>query len=164
VPDVPLGPQPAGLPTSQHAWTAFLARDLQGNPIPPQFDRLLFFDVNGTATAAHARVLEAALRTLERTFRWQSSGLLFTVGWGPAYFRDVLRVTSPVPQARALSDFEQPAIDDYHLCLHIASDDESRLAAVEAALTCGTAIPFYVLPLRGRRSFPLLPGRTNALA
>jgi hypothetical protein len=143
VPDVPLGPPPAGLPTSQHAWTAFLARDPQGNPIPPQFDRLLFFDVNGTATAAHARVLEAALRTLERTFQWQSSGLLFTVGWGPAYFRDVLRVTSPVPQARALSDFEQPAIDDYHLCLHIASDDESRLAAVEAALTRGTPIPFY---------------------
>ncbi len=38
-----------------------------------------------------------------------------------------------------MSDFEQPAIDDYHLCLHLACDDESRLAAVEAALTRGAA-------------------------
>jgi hypothetical protein len=141
--DVPLVAQPAGLPARQHAWTAYLARDLHGNSIPAQFDRLLFFDINGTPAAAQARVLEAALRTLERTFAWLPSGLLFTAGWGPAYFRDVLGVSSPVPPARALSDFEQPAIDDYHLCLHIASDDESRLASVEAALTRGTPIPYY---------------------
>ena len=48
---------------------------------------------------------------------------------------------SPVPPATALSDFEQPVIDDYHLCLHLASDDESRLAAIEAALTRGTPLP-----------------------
>jgi hypothetical protein len=143
VPDVPLPAQRAGLPARQHAWTAYLATDLQGNPIPPQFGRLLFFDVNGTPTAVHARLLEAALRTLERTFPWMPSGLMFTVGWGPAYFTDVLRVSPPVPPATALSDFEQPAIDDYHVCLHIASDDESRLAAVEAALTRGTPIPYY---------------------
>jgi hypothetical protein len=143
VPHVPLGPEPAGLPARQHAWTAYLASDLQGNPIPPQFNRLLFFDVIGTPTPAYARLLEAALRTLERTFGWRPSGLLFTAAWGPAYFGDVLRVSSPVPEAKALSDFEQPAIDDYHLCLHIASDDESRLAAVEAALTHGTPIPYY---------------------
>ena len=55
----------------------------------------------------------------------------------------MLRVAPPIPPAKALSDFEQPAIDDYHLCLHIASDDETRLAAVEAALTRGTPIPYY---------------------
>ncbi len=143
VPDVPLGPQPADLPARQHAWTAYLASDLHGNPVPPQFSRLLFFDVIGTPTPAYARLLEAALRTLERTFQWMPSGLLFTAGWGPSYFTDVLRLTSPVPEAKAMSDFEQPAIDDYHLCLHIASDDETRLAAVEAALTQGTPIPYY---------------------
>jgi len=143
VPDVELVAQPAGLPARQHAWTAYLAVDQQGNPIPPQFDRLLFFDVIGSPTPAYARLLEASLRVLERTFQWTPSGLLFTVGWGPAYFTDVLKAAAPIPPAKALSDFEQPAIDDYHLCLHLASDDEARLAAVEGALTRGTPIPYY---------------------
>jgi dye decolorizing peroxidase len=143
VPEVALAAQPTGLPARQHAWTGYLAVDRQGDPVPPQFDRLLFFDVIGTPGPACARLLEAALRTLERTFPWRPSGLLFTAGWGPAYFTDVLRVAPPIPAARALSDFEQPAIDDYHLCLHIASDDEPRLAAVEAALTGGSPVPSY---------------------
>jgi dye decolorizing peroxidase len=141
VPSVPLGSQPAGLPARQHAWGAYLAVDADGNPVPPQFDRLLFFDVIGDPSPAYARLLEAALRTLERSYPWRPSGLLFTAAWGPGYFRDVLRVSSPVPPATALSDFEQPAIDDYHLCLHLASDDEARLAAIEAALTRGTPLP-----------------------
>jgi len=143
VPDVPLPVPPAGLPARQHAWTGYLAVDLQGNPIPPQFDRLLFFDVVGKPSPAYARLLESALRTLERAFQWTPSGLLFTAGWGPSYFTDVLRVSPPIPPARSLSDFEQPRIDDYHLCLHLASDDETRLAAIEAALTQGTPIPYY---------------------
>jgi Dyp-type peroxidase family len=143
VPDVELVAPPTGLPARQHAWTAYLAVDQQGDPIPPQFDRLLFFDVIGAPTPACARLLEASLRVLERTFPWLPSGLLFTAGWGPAYFTDVLKVAVPIPPAKALSDFEQPAIDDYHLCLHLASDDEARLAAVEAALTHGTPIPYY---------------------
>ena len=146
VPDVKLAAQPAGLPARQHAWTAYLATDRQGNSIPPQFDRLLFFDVIGTPSPGYARLLEAALRTLERSFQWRPSGLLFTAGWGSSYFTDVLRVAPHIPSATALSDFEQPAIDDYHLCLHLASDDEARLAAVEAALTRGTPIPHYTDP------------------
>jgi len=141
VPDVPLGPQPAGLPVRQHAWEAYLAADADGNPVAPRFDRLLFFNVAGDPAPGYARVLEAALRTLERAYPWRPSGLLFTAAWGPGYFTDVLRVPSPVPSATALSGFEQPAIDDYHLCLHLAGDDESRLAAVEAALTRGAPLP-----------------------
>ncbi|MGH3248629.1 MAG: DUF7405 family protein, partial [Trebonia sp.] len=140
---VPLGPRPAGLPARQHAWTAYLARDSSGNPVPPRFSRLLFFDVNGTPTPARARTLEAALRTLERGYQWRPSGLLLAAAWGPSYFTDVLRVAAPIPSATALSDFEEPAADGYHLCLHLASDDESRLAAVEAALTRGTPIPSF---------------------
>jgi dye decolorizing peroxidase len=141
VPDVPPGPQPAGLPARQHAWEAYLMVDSHGNPVPPRFSRLLFFDVNGGPTPAYARLLEAALRTLERGYPWRSSGLLFTAAWGPAYFTDVLGMPSPVPPATALSAFEQPAFDDYHLCLHLASDDEARLAAIEAALTRGAPLP-----------------------
>jgi hypothetical protein len=141
VPNVPLGAQPAGLPARQHAWEAYLALDAGGNPVAPRFDRLLFVDVAGRPSPAGARLLEAALRTLERGYPWRPSGLLFTAAWGPGYFTDVLGVPSPVPPATALSGFEQPATDGYHLCLHLASDDEPRLAAVEAALTRGASLP-----------------------
>jgi hypothetical protein len=134
IPAVALGRQPPGLPYRQHAWTATLARDPDGNPVSPRFDRLVFFNVEGKPSPAHARVLEAALRTLERSYPWGPSGLLFTASWGPGYFERTLRVRSPIPYAMGLSDFEAPTIDDYDLCLHLACDDERRLAAIEAAL------------------------------
>jgi dye decolorizing peroxidase len=137
LPEVGLGAQPAGLPARQHAWTATLARDAHGNPIAPRFDRLVFFDVRGTPSPAYARILEAALRTLERSYRWGPAGLLFTAGWGPGYFRRTLGVPSPIPVARSLSLVEEPVIDDYDLCLHLACDDERRLAEIEAALLHG---------------------------
>jgi hypothetical protein len=137
---VALGSQPAGLPARQHAWTATLARDSDGNPVAPQFDRLLFFDLKGAPTPGHARVLEAALRTLERTYAWGPSGLLFTAGWGPGYFERWLSLPSPIPHAKGLSDFELPTIDDYDLCLHLACDDEQRLASVQAAVVRGARL------------------------
>jgi hypothetical protein len=139
--EVPLPPPSPGLPARQHAWGATLTLDHDGNPVAPRFDRLLFFDVAGVPSADHARVLEAALRTLERTFPWSPRGLLVTAGWGPAYFQRALRRTSPIPVATALSNFELPAIDHYDLCLHLAGDDEARLAAVEAALVHGATLP-----------------------
>jgi hypothetical protein len=137
---VRLGSQPVGLPERQHAWSATLERDADGNPIPPRFDRLLFFDVKSVPTPSRARLLEAALRTLERRYVWGPSGLLFTAGWGAPYFERVVSVDSPVPAARALSDFELPAIDEYDLCLHLACDDEQRLTSVEAALVHGVPL------------------------
>lgn len=116
-----LGPQPADLPVRQYAWTHRLRRDEYGNPVAPRFDRLLFFDVRGRPTPAHAALLELRLRTLERRFEWGPGGLLFTVGYGPEYFEEALGVTSPVPRATRLSSFESPAIDRHHLCLHLVS-------------------------------------------
>jgi len=49
-------------------------------------------------------------------------------------------VPSPIPPARPLSDFELPTVDDYDLCLHLACDDEARLATVEAALVHGARL------------------------
>jgi hypothetical protein len=140
LPLVDVGGQPSGLPSRQHAWAATEARDRFGNPVAPRFDRLLFFDVRGQPTPRHARVLEAALRTLERRYRWSPDGLLFTASWGPRYFTRALGIASPVPVARALSDFELPTIDDYELCLHLACDDESRLAEIEGALLHGASL------------------------
>ena len=134
---VPLGRQPAGLPVRQHAWVGTLPTDSHGNPVAPRFDRLLFFDVPGKPNAAGVRALEASLRTLERAYPWGPQGLLFTVGWSPHYFEHVLGVGSPIPHATELSDFELPTFDDYDLCIHLACDDEQRLADVEAGLVHG---------------------------
>ncbi len=141
----PHGPQagPAGpaLPARQHAWIDHLPTDRYGNPLAPRFDRLLFFDVRGPATARHAQRLEAALQALERRYRWGADGLLFTVSWGHSYFSGVLGVSSPVPRATRLSSFERPVIDDYHLCIHLACNTERRLDAIEAALVRGRRLP-----------------------
>jgi hypothetical protein len=135
---VALGRQPAGLPTRQYAWAHSLRRDQFGNPLAPRFDRLLFFDVRGRPTSAHAALLESRLRTLERRFEWGPDGLLFTVGYSSAYFERVLGLRqSPVPRATGLSSFESPVIDAHHVCLHLACDDEQRLREVEAALVRG---------------------------
>ncbi len=133
-PPVPLGSQPPGLPRRQHAWTHTLATDTDGNPVAPRHAKLLFFDIPGRASVDDARRLEAALRTLERRYPWGPDGLLFTAGWGPDYFESRLAIDSPVPKAKALSDFELPTIDTYDFCLHLACNNEQRLNEVEAEL------------------------------
>jgi len=131
---VPLPAQPAGLPARQHAWNHTLASDSDGNKLAPRHHRLVIFNLNATPTAGYARLLEAVLRDLERSYKWGPEGLLFTVGWSHSYFHRTLRVASPVPPPRALSDFELPATDFYDCCIHIACDDGPRLAEVEAML------------------------------
>jgi hypothetical protein len=127
------------LPVRQFAWGASLRTDEYGNSIAPRYDRLLMFDVIGRPTPAYARHLESTLRELENVFAWGPDGLLFTVAWGPAYF-DLIGQHAPIPPAKALSDFELPAIDHYHLCLHLACDSEARLQNVETALIQGTPL------------------------
>ena len=130
----PLGEEPAGLPARQHAWTATLARDEHGNPVAPRFHRLLLANLDGRPGGGDVRRLEAALRTLERTYPWGPAGLLFVVGWGPRYFERTLGVRSPVERPKPLSAFELPTLDDYDLCVHLACDDEPRVVAAEQAL------------------------------
>jgi hypothetical protein len=134
---VPLVASRSGLPSAQHAWTATLSADAHGNPVAPRFDRLLFFDTVGKPRRDDVRRLESALRTLEHRYSWGPEGLLFTAGWGPHYFTDVLGVKSPIPDPTGLSDFELPRLDRYDLCIHLAADDEGRLAAVEQSLRDG---------------------------
>ena len=128
-----------GLPARQHAWDATLALDEFGNATPPRHDRLLLFDVRGTPNPRYARLLEAQLRRLEHAHRWGPAGLLFTAGWAPSYFEHVLHRASPIPRATALAEFEQPTIDDFHLCLHLASDDDALLDTCARQLKAGLA-------------------------
>jgi dye decolorizing peroxidase len=137
LPDVSLPAAKAGLTVRQHAWQATLSLDQYGNPVAPTFDRLLFFDIKGTPTPAHVRILEAGLRHLEDRYAWGPHGLLFTAGWGHAYFAEVLKRAAPIPAATALSTVEAPTFDSYHLCLHLACDDERRLAQAQLELLRG---------------------------
>jgi hypothetical protein len=158
---VALGPQPAGLPPRQHAWDATLARDEHGNAVAPRHVRLLFFELDRRPTPAGARTLEAALRTLERRYRWGPGGLLFAAAWGPHYFEHWLGARSPVPHPEALADFELPQLDAYDACLHLACDDEARLNAVVAALVRGATLPGVDGPLDLSGVLPLKEVRTG---
>ena len=133
----PLGGQPAGLPAAQHAWNGTLEHDADGNALAPRFSRLLMLNLVAPPSRDAALLLESALRQLERRYPWSPDGLLFALGWGPAYFSGALGRPSPVPPPRALSSFELPALDHYDACLHLACNDEHRLAAVQSALMEG---------------------------
>jgi hypothetical protein len=122
------------LPDAQHAWEATFRVDPHGRPLAPRFHRLLMLDVQGTPTAAEAERLEAALRTLEQRFEHGPSGLLTCLGWGAAWFDTHTALRSPVARPLPMAAWEDPLLEDLHACLHLASDDEARLAEVTEAL------------------------------
>ena len=106
-------------------------------------------------------MLEAALRTLERSFKWGPDGLLFTASWGPHYFEHVLGVASPIPKPEALASFELPTLDAYDACLHLACDDDARLDAVVAALVHGGPLAGADSRIDIRRALALREIRTG---
>lgn len=127
----------AGLPEGQHRWNDALSRDADGNPVSPKFHRLLLFDVPDEPTGRSVRRLEAALRALEHRFPWRHDGLLHAIGWSRRYFSGHTAADPPIPAARALAVNENPELDGFDACLHLACDDAERLDAVERALVRG---------------------------
>lgn len=76
---------PSSLPSRQHAWNAYSARDDAGNVLPPRHHVLLHLDYGGGRPSADDReTVESALRSLERAYAWSNEGLLFTLGYSPA--------------------------------------------------------------------------------
>lgn len=135
---IALPPPPTGLPPRQHAWEEVLPRDAHGNTEAAPAQRLLMFDVDGDPSHEHVRHLEAVLRRLETAFPWGPSGLLHLIGWGPGYFARYVDSPSPIPPPTPLSLHEDPELDTYDACLHLACDDENRLTAIEQALVDGS--------------------------
>lgn len=121
-------------PDAQHAWEATFHTDAQGRPVAPRFHRLLMLDVRGTPTTADAERLESAMLTLEQRFEHGPHGLLVCIGWGAAWFETHTALPSPIARPLPMAAWEDPLLENIDACVHLASDDESRLVDVTEAL------------------------------
>jgi hypothetical protein len=138
-PDLPTGSEePSSLPRRQHAWNEALTIDDHGNHVSPRHHALVLFDYDGGVPGTSDR--EAAgetLAALERAYPHSHEGLLFTVGYSPAYFDrfdDPLPESVGLPAPRALAPFEDPAFDTADVAVHLASDYGSVVLGAEQAL------------------------------
>lgn len=128
---------PASLPDRQHAWNDYAARDDAGNVTPPRHHVFFLLDYDGSEpTDADRETVEDALQSLERAYEWSNEGLLFTLGYSPAYF-DALGGSPAgvdLPEPRALSDLEDPELDSPDAILHLASDHAQVVLEAEEGL------------------------------
>jgi hypothetical protein len=130
---------PSTLPRRQHAWNDVLARDAHGNVLTPRHHVLLHLDYaeSGTPADADRAAVDDAFRSLERAYEWSNRGLVFTVGYSPAYFDRFdgrLPDSVDLPPPDALAPFEDPALDTPDAIVHLASDRASAVLAAEQAL------------------------------
>lgn len=137
-PDVPSGTDPANLPDRQHAWKEYLGTDDAGNSLLSRHHvaLLLDYDRDGTPTDADREQVTDALHSLERAYGWENDGLMFTLGYSPAYFErfDSGPTGVDLPEPTALAPFEDPEFDTPDALLHLASDHSSVVLAAEEAL------------------------------
>ena len=127
----------ASLPERQHAWNDSLPRDDHGNVVPPRHHALVHLELDGTPTDAERNSVEAALQTLERAYERSNDGLLFTLGYSPAYFERFdasLPEAVDLPDPKPLSDIEDPTLDTPDAVLHLASDRAQVVLEAEEAL------------------------------
>ncbi len=146
-PTFPRG-DPSAVPDGQHRWGEFLVRDAHGNTVPPQQLVGIGMRYEGSTppTDAERETVEEALRTLERAFQWGTGGdagapfhrgLLFMLGYAPAYFDAVGDVPAGLstPESVLEAVGEDPArADEYDAVLILTSDIGSILLAAEEAL------------------------------
>ncbi|MDZ7702458.1 MAG: Tat pathway signal protein [Halobacteriales archaeon] len=127
----------SSLPTGQHHWNAHLSRDEHENVENARHHVLRFLDYPGDEPSdADRETVEAALRTLERAYAWSNEGVLFTLGYSPAYFRrfDEGPAGVDLPPPAPLADFEDPELERYDAVLHLASDNADALVEAEEAM------------------------------
>lgn len=136
--DIPGGvDDPSTLGTTQFVWET--ETDEYGNEIPPRHHvlRLLDYAGDGTPDQSDREAVETALQSLERAFEWSNEGLLFSIGYSPAYFDRYdgdLPENVDLPEPEALSPSEDPKLDDADALFHLASDNEVAVLQAEEAL------------------------------
>ena len=138
--DIPQGPSDVStLPDRQHAWNNILATDDAGNPIAPRHRVLLLLNYKGDGppTESNRETVETALQGLERAYKHDNEGLLFTISYSPSYF-DRFDQTLPesidLPMPKALAPFEDPDFDTPDAVVHLASDYAQVVLGAEEAL------------------------------
>lgn len=140
MPDVPEGPSDLStLPKRQHGWNEHLSTDASDNRLAPAHNIVLLLNYTGSdlPTADDRDTFETALQTLERAYQRDNAGLLFTVGYSPAYFQrfnESLPESVDLPEPTALSPIEDPAGDEQDIIVHLASDYGQLVLAAEEAL------------------------------
>ena len=138
---------PETLPDRQFAWNDGLDRDEDGNVMLPEHHLFLYLTYDGeaeteadgawTPTAADRRRLEAALQTIERAYERSNDGVVFDLGYSPAYFD---RFVSPLPDSvdlpppRRLTPVDTPTLDQQDALLQLASDRSDALLTIEETL------------------------------
>lgn len=135
------------LPDRQYAWNDFCkSSERTGMEVFPKHHLQFMLDYKGEGTPDDddREQVEGALRTLERAFEWSHEGLLFTIGYSPAYFdrfkgEDLpdgtgLRRPSTVIEESDINRSGDISIDDYDAHMHLASDSALALLEAEEAL------------------------------
>lgn len=132
---------PSSLPSGQHVWNDVLRTDDDGNVLPPEHHVVLDLSLVSEPDDSDAREeLECAVRAVERAVEWSAEGILFTLGYTPAYFDrfdEPLPEHVDLPEPTLLSSIEPTddvEIDTHDAALHLASDDAAVVLAVEEAL------------------------------
>jgi hypothetical protein len=127
------------LPARQHAWDEALPGDGDGNVRPAEHHVLVPLSLADDVDIDEESrgTTESALRTLERAYEWSSDGLLFTIGYTPAYFErfeDDLPDTVDLPEPTPLASNEDPAFDEFDALVHLASDRPDVVLEAEEGL------------------------------
>ncbi len=131
---VPTG-DPSRRPDRQHAWNDLLPTDGDGNCRLPEHHVLLSLAYEGSDRGADRPAVEAALVDLERAYEASADGLLFTLGYTPAYFeRFDERPGADLPPPGPLHPGENVATEDADAVLHLASDHASAVLEARQAL------------------------------
>lgn len=136
---VPAG-DPSNRPPRQHAWNDALDTDDDGNLRLPEHHVLLGLDLVTTPDSTAREQVENALQSLESAYAYDTSGLLFTVGYSPAYFEQV-GIESPIPEPESLTTMESPEFDMFDGLVHLASDSPEVVLEAEEALFDGSVSP-----------------------
>ena len=164
---IPTG-DPSRLPTRQHAWNEVLRTDDDGNTVPPKHHVLRYVDLaDGVDPAAARRPFADALAALEDAIAWGPEGLLFTIGYSPAYFDrfdEPLADSVDLPEPTQLTDLEpNVSFDNVDLLVHLASDRPDILLEAEEGLfgDSETVNGVDVPSVDGLVSFPEYDRRTG---
>lgn len=142
--DLTSDPVPMGVDDSseldrrQHAWNETLETDEHGTHRLPRHHAFLYvhLSVADEPTDADRQQAEEALSVLDRAYERSPDGLVYSVGYSPAYFDRYGERPAGVelPDPRPLSGFETPDLDTQDALFHLASDRADVLLEAEEAL------------------------------